>query len=97
MGDNTFKFFAVFFFLFSLWIVYENRKDKVLTNDLNHKKIDSLNVRIKFLERERDSLFSSLYPCEIELNRFHVGFRILEDRNPKSAEELGDIISNETE
>lgn len=97
MGENTFKFFAVFFFLFSLWLIYENRKDKVSTIDLSQRKIDSLNMRIKFLERERDSLFSSLYPCEIELNRFHVGFRILEDKNPQAARQFGDIISDETE
>jgi hypothetical protein len=42
-------------------------------------------------------LYSELYPCEIELNRFQIAFRILEDRNPKAAEQYGNIISDETE
>lgn len=97
MKDNTFRFFAIFFFLFSLWVVFQNTKDRVKINSENKVKVDSLVKRITFLEKERDSLFADLYPCEIELNRFHIAFRIMEDRNPKAAEQLGNIISDETE
>ena len=44
-----------------------------------------------------DSLYSDLYPCEIELYRFKNAHYILMKRNPSAAKQLADIISNETE
>lgn len=97
MTDNTFRFFAIFFFLFSLWVVFENTKERVKLNTQNQSRVDSLTRRIIFLEKERDSLFNDLYPCEIELSRYENTYKIFLERNPKSAEQFGNIMSDETE
>jgi hypothetical protein len=34
---------------------------------------------------------------EIELNRYEIAYRIFTERNPKAAEQYGNIISDETE
>lgn len=97
MMDKSVRFVIVFLILFIFWIMLENYKQRNRISYEYETKIDSLKNRIKFIEKEKDSLFSELYPAEIELNRFHIAFRILEDRNPKAAEQLGNIISEETE
>lgn len=67
------------------------QKDTVLVSDpLIVKRADSL----QYLA---DSLYNENYPCQIELNRFEIAFRLFTKRNPKAAEEYGRIISNETE
>lgn len=97
MGEKTLKFLVVFFALFSIWVVFKNSSERYRINKSHEKEITILRDSINTLKREKDSLYAELYPVEIELNRFHIAFRILEDRNPKAAEQFGDIISNETE
>jgi len=53
-------------------------------------KSDSLQLKV-------DSLYAELYPSQIELSRYENAYRIFLERNPKGAEEYGNIISNETE
>jgi hypothetical protein len=42
-------------------------------------------------------LYAELFPIQIELGRYQVAYEIFAERNPKAAEQYGDIISNETE
>lgn len=51
----------------------------------------------KEYKEKLQSVEADLYPCEIELSRHQAAFKIFLKRNPKAAEEYGDIISNETE
>lgn len=97
MGQKTLKFLVVFLTLFSIWVVLKNTSERYKINKSHEKEIIVLRDSINLLRHEKDSLYAELYPVEIELGRFHVAFRILEDRNPKAAEQFGDIISNETE
>lgn len=61
------------------------------------KTIDSLKRATDSLQYLADSFYNENYPCQIELNRFEIAFRIFTERNPKAAEEYGRIISSETE
>ena len=97
MGEQTLKFLVVFFALFSIWAVAKNTSERYKINKEHNKELIVLRDSLNLLRQEKDSLYAELYPVEIELGRFHVAFRILEDRNPKAAEQFGDIISNETE
>ena len=54
------------------------------------KTIDSLQYRI-------DSLSYEMFPLEVELGRYEAAYHILLERNPKAAEQYGNIISDETE
>ena len=97
MRDKTLKFLVVILTLFSIWVVFKNSSERYKINKSHEKEITILRDSINLLRHKKDSLYSEIYPVEIELNRFHIAFRILEDRNHKAAEEFGDIISNETE
>jgi len=97
MADKSLRFLVVILVLFSIWVVIRNTSDRYKINKLHESEVKSLKDSILLIKSEKDSLYSELYPCEIELNRFQVAFRILEDRNPKAAEEYGNIISDETE
>jgi hypothetical protein len=54
------------------------------------KKIDSLQYQL-------DSLNYEIFPLEVELGRYEVAYQIFLERNPKAAEQYGNIISDETE
>jgi hypothetical protein len=97
MADKTLRFLVVILTLFSIWVVVKNGSERYKVNKNYEFEINKLKDSIRILENKKDSLYAELYPCEIETNRFHIAFRILEERNPKAAEELGDIISDETE
>lgn len=53
-------------------------------------KCDSLTVY-------SDSLYSELYPCQVEFSRYIDALHIFMKRNPKAADEYATIISEETE
>lgn len=57
----------------------------------------SIEKELKYEKTKCDSMYAELYPCQIELNRFHVAYEIFSTRNPKAASQFGEIISNETE
>ena len=97
MADKLLRFLVVILVLFSIWVVIRNKSYRYEIKKLHESQVKSLKDSILLLKSEKDSLYSELYPCEIELNRFQIAFRILEDRNPKAAEQYGDIISDETE
>jgi hypothetical protein len=59
--------------------------------------VDSLVNVNDSLQYRLDSLDAEMFPMEIELNRYEIAFRIFAERNPKAAEQYGDIISDETE
>jgi len=97
MADKSLRFLVVILVLFSIWVVIRNTSDRYEIKKLHESKLKSLRDSILLIKSKKDSLYSELYPCEIELNRFQIAFRILQDRNPKAAEQYGDIISDETE
>jgi hypothetical protein len=55
------------------------------------------NPQIKILENRVDSLLDANHYLQIELNRYQTGYLIFINRNPKAANQLGQIISDETE
>jgi len=67
-------------------ICYYQRKENIKLNSI-----------INTIQREKDSLHSENYPCQIELSRYERAYQIFTERNPKAAEEYGTIISDETE
>lgn len=89
MNKNTFflLFSTTLIFLFSTTLM------TYLYIDLSKSKIKEIHS-LRYLS---DSLHADLYPCEIELNRYKIAFEILSIRNPKAAQEYGNIISEETE
>jgi len=52
---------------------------------------------IDSLQNLSDSLYNENYPCQIELSRYQMAYKIFVERNPKAAEQYGTIISQETE
>ncbi len=52
---------------------------------------------IDSLQKRCDSLYSELFPAQIELGRYQVAYEIFMERNPKAAKQYGTIISEETE
>jgi hypothetical protein len=97
MGDKTLRFLVVILTIFSIWVVFQNTSERYKINKQHESEVKILRDSILLFKSQKDSLYAELYPCEIELNRFQIAFRILEDRNPKAAEQYGDIISDETE
>jgi hypothetical protein len=97
MGDKTLRFLVVILTIFSIWVVLQNTSERYKINRQHESEVKLLQDSILFMKSQKDSLYSEIYPCEIELNRFQIAFRILEDRNPKAAEQYGSIISDETE
>ena len=97
MGDKTVRFLVVILTLFSIWVVLQNSTERYKVNKNHELIVNKLRDSVRILENQKDSLYAELYPCEIETNRFHIAFRILEERNPMAAQQLGDIISDETE
>jgi hypothetical protein len=55
------------------------------------------NLQIKVLENRVDSLLDANHYLQIELNRYQTGYLIFINRNPNAADQLGQIISDETE
>ena len=86
----------------ALTICYLQQKE--LTKLRSEKKIEVLGggditkaQTIDSLQKACDSLYGELFPIQIELGRYQVAYEIFAERNPKAAEQYGDIISNETE
>lgn len=52
---------------------------------------------IDSLQNVIDSLHAENFPCQIELGRYEVAYKIFMERNPKAAQQYGTIISEETE
>lgn len=61
------------------------------------KKVEKYKNELDSLQIISDSMYSVLFPIEIELNRHQIAFKIFYRRNPKAAEQYAEIISNETE
>jgi hypothetical protein len=61
------------------------------------KEVQVYKHKCDSLQHLSDSLYSELFPNEIELNRMQIGYEILLKRNKKAAEQFGNIISEETE
>lgn len=93
---NNIRFYIVITVLSLIWGVNQTIVKKETTESLKNK-IDSLNVSVKKLESEKDSLYWELFPTQVELGRYQVAYEIFMERNPKAAEQYGTIISEETE
>jgi hypothetical protein len=73
-----------------IWCLVTGLNKKVKIDENTKTTIDSLHYVI-------DSLHAENYPCQIELNRYQMAYKIFLNRNPNAAQQYGDIISNETE
>jgi hypothetical protein len=60
-------------------------------------KIKDYQEQINYLKTNSDSLYSELYPCQNEFDRYREAYHIFHKRNPKAAEQYANIISQETE
>lgn len=90
MVDKSVRFLVVILSIFSIWVV--------VTNVRNVSKIQKDNkIVVDSLQNLVDSLHAENYPCQIELNRYQMAYKILLHQNPNAAKQYGDIISNETE
>lgn len=65
--------------------------------NLGHHIVEQHATNTDSLQNIIDSLHAENFPCQIELGRYQTAYQILLERNPKAAEEYGNIISNETE
>jgi phage-related protein len=61
------------------------------------KEIKIYENQITFLKHNSDSLYSELYPCQNELDRYIEALHIFMKKNPKAADQYATIISEETE
>jgi hypothetical protein len=52
---------------------------------------------IDSLQNKCDSLYTELFPAQVQLNRYEIAYEIFLKRNPNAAKEYGTIISEETE
>lgn len=101
MTDKTLRIAAVIGFLTLIYsfLMWGNQKQEIkrLKSISQQLNVDSLIHRCDSLQKLSDSLSSELFPIEIELNRYEIAYRIFLERNPKAAEQYGNIISDETE
>jgi hypothetical protein len=61
------------------------------------KELEAYKKELDSIQAINDSLHSELFPIEIKLNRYEIAFEIFSKKNPKSAEQYAQIISEETE
>ena len=104
MKMNSKKIFKFAFVVVSVSLVWSlitlNKYKKAVENNVievylggdieKGRIIDSLQQRC-------DSLYSELFPTQVQLTRYETAFEIFSKRNPKAASQYGDIISQETE
>jgi hypothetical protein len=90
MVDKSLRLLVVILSLFSIWVVISNVRNVSIINKNNNYVVDSLQHVV-------DSLHAENYPCQIELNRYQMAYKIFLTQNPNAAKQYGDIISNETE
>jgi hypothetical protein len=82
--------------LILLWstIMWNNDIDKVNKQNM---EISKLKLKVDSLQNLSDSIRMEIFPTEVELGRYQIGYEIFMERNPKAASQYSDIISNETE
>lgn len=101
MTNKTVRIAAVLTFLALIYffLMWGNQKQEIkqLKSVSQQVTIDSLKNRCDSLQKLSDSLYDENFPCQIELGRYEVAYRIFLERNPKAAEQFGTIISEETE
>ena len=90
MSPKSLKIVVVILSLFLIWELVMNNKKQI-----SYDK--QLSIKCDSIQHVADSIHNKSYDDEIELNRYQIAFEIFLKRNPKAAEEYGDIISNETE
>lgn len=96
MSEKTLRILVVVFALSFLYTLV------MLSNeDIDLKKrnleIQKLTNQVDSLQKKSDSLYSELFPNQVELNRYQIAYELFMERNPKAASQYGDIISQETE
>lgn len=96
MSEKTLRISIVVFALMFLYSTVMWGKKNV---ELKKQKseIEELYKQVDNLQQKSDSLYSELFPTQIELGRYQIAYEIFKERNPKAASQYGDIISNETE
>jgi hypothetical protein len=90
MSPKSLKIVVVILSLFLIW-------ELVMNNNKQISYDKQLSIKCDSIQHVADSIHNKSYDDEIELNRYQIAFEIFLKRNPKAAEEYGDIISNETE
>lgn len=95
-SEKKFRIAFVVICLSFLWtlIRLELYREK---NQTLKTQITTLKTNLDSLQLVSDSLYDENFPCQIELGRYEVAYRIFLERNPKAASQFGDIISEETE
>lgn len=61
------------------------------------KKLIVIEAKLDSTQRACDSLLDELLYYELMMSRYETGYQILLRKNPKAAEQYGNIISEETE
>jgi hypothetical protein len=101
MSKTSFIVAVVFIFVLGLIIGYQNNKIKELESQEKIEVYIGGDIEkgriIDSLQNMIDSLHDENYPCQIELNRYQIAYQIFLKRNPKAAQQFGNIISEETE
>jgi hypothetical protein len=96
MSNRSLKILIVLLSLSLIWMTMLWSKEKTSLDPLRKELIET-RKSLDSLEIVSDSLHVELFPCEVELNRYEIAYKIFLERNPKAASQFGDIISDETE
>lgn len=87
--------FVICFLLLIITFITLNKSNMVLKE--KNLELQQVQLQKDSLQKVCDSLYNENYPCQIELSRFQIAYKIFLERNPKAASQYGDIISEETE
>ena len=96
---NSEKSLRIAFVIISLGFLWTTFRlsTKSLDLDKQTEKLQKVEFQKDSLQHVCDSLHDENFPCQIELGRYQVAYRIFSRRDPQGAEIFGTIISNETE
>ena len=93
---NSEKSLRIAFVIISLGFLWTLLRLNTKTQEFD-SKIKKVEFQRDSLQHVCDSLYDENFPCQIELNRYQIAYRIFSRRDPQGAEIFGTIISNETE
>ena len=96
MSNTTLRItIFVYFLILLITSITLNKTDTVIKQ--KNLELKQVQLQKDSLQKVCDSLYNENYPCQIELSRFQIAYKIFLERNPKAASQYGDIISEETE
>lgn len=80
-----------------LIILLTGRLVQIYSMDKTETQLKVYKAKCDSLTVYSDSLYSELYPCQVEFSRYIDALHIFMKRNPKAADQYATIISEETE